>query len=370
MSKKLMPNLKPAGYRKDVEFFYKRSIMDDPEAPVVAVGYDFGEGVEYQSANSKEEYDAGFPKAWDEALLNLKEVAVNVEHQEYEGVKLAFVSGHEYAAEKILDMDFMREVVSNLGFHTAMVGIPFKGLMIVTDANSSLRFKFPNVIKQYYENPQSPAISPNVFMIQDGDILGMGGEKVGEGSENSTGGNFLISESSEHNYSIKCNASSPEEILEVVNATYNQILLGIMAKKEFGGYIDYRMESAKPLSPALMDKCLSVAKQIEENEMAQLMAEATAKNRVSVRFFYNGNQIAGQTTAVKEDPVLVPDYNRFTEQDLNDEFFALLKIPGATTSVEALTKMTALMKEYESRGLAMPDPKNPPKNKKWWEFWK
>lgn len=63
-------------------------------------------------------------------------------------------------------------------------------------------------------------------------------------------------------------------------------------------------------------------------------------------------------------------------EELDAKFYSILQIPNARTNIEALTKMSELLKEYEKRGIATPDKRRVNANKKtsiekkWWEFWK
>lgn len=65
-------------------------------------------------------------------------------------------------------------------------------------------------------------------------------------------------------------------------------------------------------------------------------------------------------------------YETCSQQELENEYYSILSIPNARTSVEALTKMTNLMLEFKNRGLTMPNSTSPQRQteKKWWQFWK
>ncbi len=66
-------------------------------------------------------------------------------------------------------------------------------------------------------------------------------------------------------------------------------------------------------------------------------------------------------------------YAALSAEGLRGEFQRIISMPNARTNVEALTDMAALMKEYERRGLPMPNaqPKAKPNKPKkpWWKFW-
>lgn len=383
---KLMPVLKPAGYRKDVPLFIKESILDNPESPVVAYGHDKEDRIEYEYSQNEEEFRKHFEACKKEALKNLKSVNPNIEIQEVEGYKVAFVTGHEYASEKLLDTDFINELGNQLGDASLMVGVPFKGLLIAAGSSSSLRAKLPVVIQKYYDNPQQDVISPYVFLVENGLISAMGGHNVPNNNE----AQYSFSENFDtHNFTVETECKSIEELKDVVNATYPRILLTVMKSGEFGGEILYDLKPNLPLDDALIKKCNSMVEQIKTNEMAQTIVKALAKNGINPIFKYDGKQIAPamnetleketkERTESKEDN----PYKSLSIQELDQEFYKITSVPNARTHVPSLEKMVNLMAEYEKRGEEVPSerkqktshikqskPKSALTKKPWWKFW-
>lgn len=300
----LLPILKPAGYRKDTPLFFKELLFDSADAPVIAFGTDEGRMIMYETATNEEDCQNRLPLLKQQALDNLKTVYPEMEIQDIQGTKIAFVIGHEYACEKILDKEFMIGVSKKLGAYSLMVGIPFKGHLIATDANSELRLKFPAVIKNYYANPQQDPISENVFLIENGEITAMAGEHI---SDNRVS-NFNITEiGSTNNFEVTVSCKSIEELTEAVNNSFQQIMGMIMGRKSFGGQIAYHLDPSMPLTGQLVEKCNNYAAQIRENEMAQALVQSLTKSNIQLLFFYNGNAIAPQDVQKSDNSIEAPD---------------------------------------------------------------
>lgn len=143
----ILPILKDAGYKQNERLFFKERLFDSSAAPIIAFGTDEGIRISYQAALNEEDFNSRLPAIKQQAYDNLKLINPQIDVQDAEGTKFAFVTGSEYASEKILDVEFMKSVAQKMGCDNIMVGIPFKGNLIATDANSNNKFKFPAVIK-------------------------------------------------------------------------------------------------------------------------------------------------------------------------------------------------------------------------------
>ncbi|WP_405251760.1 DUF1444 family protein [Dokdonia sp. Asnod3-C12] len=359
---KLIPILKTSDYRKDDKLFFKEYLFESKISPVIAYGTDSGRMVTYESASDENDLNLKFPKIKEEAISNLKLIDVSYQITDAEGTKILFAEGNEYASEKILDKDFMIKIAEELNCGGLMVGIPFKGLLIAIDSNSPMRLKLPVIVKQYFDNPQQDRISDKVFLVQNGEVVAIGGEDL---PQNDNLNNFVISENKKQNYSVELNSKNIEELTKDVNTSFQQVLAMIMQRKLFGGEITYKLSSSIVLNQALKDKCNSYVQQIEKNELLQSISKALAASEVKLKFFYNDKQIAPE---LKEKiSSNEKDFTNVSNDYLDKEFNRILGIPNARTNIDALTTMSVLRKEYEKRGIKMP---NERKSNKWWEFWK
>ena len=429
---KILPILKPEGYRDNVAFFLKENLFNNPSSPVIAYGIDKITHIEYNHSVDGDNFQAKLNEAREMALENIKKIHPTIQVQLVEGDKVAFVSGHEYASEKILDKEFVMKIAEKLGASDLMVGIPFKGQLIATDSSATIRAKFPAVIIKYFENPQQDVISPHVFLMRQGEIIGIGGNNLKE----KEGTTFAISEDQHtHNFTVTVICSSIEELKTIVNTTYQQILLTIMKTSEFGGKITYNIDGELQDSSELRERCKSFKDQINTNEMAQTVIGAITKSGIETTFILRGEIVDSSDSPVIETkseagpPPFIPenlaskstnptktgselaeeeDYTNYSIEELDVVFYKLLSVPNARTDVPSLIRMTKLMDAYENLGTTVPSerkkqrkkakrPENwgkthqsvtppsidsvNPKNqssmtqeksqaKKWWEFWK
>ena len=361
---KLLPILKTSDYRRDDNLVFKEFLFENEVSPIVAYGKDAGNMIMYESASDEEDFKLKFPEIRSEAMANLHAIEVNYQITDAEGSKILFAEGHEYASEKILDKDFMNKIAGELQCDSLMVGIPFKGLLIAIDSNSSMRLKLPVLVKQYYDNPQQDRISDKVFLIQNGEIVAIGGKDMPKSVDDD---NFSIVENTEQNYSIALNSSSIEQLTQDVNTSFQQTMLMIMQRKAFGGEVTFKLNDRIELNQQLIDKCHSYIDQIEKNEMLQAISQALASSKVKFKFLHNGNVIAPKADTIGGTQPGKEDFSGYSNEDLDKEFNRIISIPNARTNIQALTTMSELMKEYEKRGLKMP---NKRKTKRWWEFWK
>lgn len=364
----LLPILKPSDYRKDVKLFFKERLFDSSSSPVIAFGTDEGNRISYEGASSEEDYQNRLPILKKQALDNLKSIQPEIQVQDAQGTQIAFVINDEYASEKILDVEFMKSIGKRIGSNSLMVGIPFKGHLIATDANSDIRLKFPAIIEKYYNNPQQDPISDKVFLVNDGEIVAMAGENIDDDQNE----NFVITEiGKSNNYKVDVKSKSIEELTENVNTSFQQVMAMIMQRKTFGGEVAYHIGTDLKLDNQLVDKCQDFVKQIEENEMAQVLIQSLTNSSTKLTFHYKNKQIAPKTETITPEPTRA-NFSNHSQEELTTEFYKVMDIPNAQTNVFALTQMSALMKEFEKRGLQLPDPNSRPSDdsKKWWQFWK
>jgi uncharacterized protein YtpQ (UPF0354 family) len=96
---------------------------------------------------------------------------------------MTVVGGNYYAAEKILDKNFMNDIQQKHGYEMLAVGIPRKGTMYITNGILSLESTsaFMKVVAmKFNEKEQTKPISTTIFIVQDGEISGVIQPKISE----------------------------------------------------------------------------------------------------------------------------------------------------------------------------------------------
>ncbi|MBK9193138.1 MAG: hypothetical protein IPM77_17470 [Crocinitomicaceae bacterium] len=162
---KILPVLKPkAEFNKQNERgMFIDKLMEFDESPFVMYGTDMGQMVAYSQSSSVEEN----LKTKNQALSNLMKLDVNLNFENMQGMKVAFAQ-HEYAAEKILDIEFLKFISNKLNSKEIVIGIPVKGFFAAVSKDSNL-LKFGAVIKKQFHNPQQTyGISEFLFVAEDG----------------------------------------------------------------------------------------------------------------------------------------------------------------------------------------------------------
>jgi len=222
--------LKPNGYKTHREFGLKEKLFDYELSPIVAYGTDKGSHIEYEVATGQSDLELKLSEIKKIALTNNSKISVNHTVQNIEGEKLFIVDPHEYAAEKILDKEFLKAVSKELDCESFLVGIPHQGVFAAVSSLSSFKGKFLGFIKQKYENPEANPITPHVFEIFKGDIIAVAGEDAG-GTKNT------IAQKPNGDLIIELESNNFEEFTSQVSQGYSQAMLLAMKSKGFSGNI-------------------------------------------------------------------------------------------------------------------------------------
>ncbi len=172
----IMPNLKPANWEQ------AKAILCTPlldrmgnlaDIPLIAFGYDRPDHFEFIPAGK-------LPLPEDEirtaAMDNICAEQATVDESDMGGFKMMVVTGSYFAAEKILDTNFMQQMQHRLDAPLLAVSIPRKGTMYI--ANGVMPTDQLNTVcrvteMKYNENEREPALSKQVFTVQNGDVVGL-----------------------------------------------------------------------------------------------------------------------------------------------------------------------------------------------------
>jgi hypothetical protein len=156
----------------------------DPTMPIpwMAYGEDLPNSFAIFIRDGARERDIGLLHA--EALDNLKAVEVQIEEVDAGELKLLAVSGHYFAAEKVVDVGFMKRMHERLGSKLLVAGVPRRGLLLITNAIVQPRIMsaFLAICEAEYEKKSSEPICSTPLLIQEGKVSGL----VREGGEEDT----------------------------------------------------------------------------------------------------------------------------------------------------------------------------------------
>ncbi|MBK9036825.1 MAG: hypothetical protein IPL61_37175 [Myxococcales bacterium] len=112
----------------------------------------------------------------ERALRNLAEVEVQVDTLELGAVSVRVVHDSYFAAEKILDQAFLRRLHAELACELLAVAVPAKSRLLVTRGVASVEAigAFMTVVRGIYDEDEGGRqLSPTVFLVSDGAIVGV-----------------------------------------------------------------------------------------------------------------------------------------------------------------------------------------------------
>ena len=218
-------------------------------------------------------------------MANNSEIVVTHSVQEIEGDKLFIVEPHEYAAEKILDKEFLKLVAKELGNESFLVGIPHQGVFVAISSQSAIKGKFMGLIKQKFENPEGNPITPHVFEVFQGEIIAVAGEDAG-GTKNT------IAQKANGDLVVELDSSDFEEFTNQVSQGYSQVMLLALKTSGFSGHIIFNENNESfEFNDQVLEKCRSYVEQISGNEMAQTLVKALSGNEIVPVFMHCGRKI-------------------------------------------------------------------------------
>jgi hypothetical protein len=122
----------------------------------------------------------GSPQAKDpdalhaRALESLKTVTIRGTEIDQQAYKLLSVLGPRYAAEKVLDVDFMRPLHEQLASPSLLAGIPRQGALFVMSSRVRPPYLklFHSLCETQYSHAETEPICPTPLLIEEGRISG------------------------------------------------------------------------------------------------------------------------------------------------------------------------------------------------------
>jgi len=261
-------------------------------SPIVLYGEDNGEYIAYSPSVSKE----NDMKLKETALNNLKIIDVPFQIENINGNKFLY-SQHEYAAEKILDKEFLIRISEALGSSTILVGIPIKGFLA-----ASIKGKgdsdFFNSITNMFDNPQSYPISKSLFLIQNGEIEMMTVPKT-EKNLSSYSLNGVFDDNDKIGFKVDIANDSEDGIANQIQEAYQSILAKIPENpKKYNGKINFHLTKNINLTDSLEKRIIKIANNISERGAVQIIG-ALLGEEFKIKFYYGDNKLISETIEKK-----------------------------------------------------------------------
>ncbi len=311
-------------------------LFGNEQSPILMYGQDRGAYMEY--SQSKTEHEDKETK--EQAIKNIENLEISYEIRETKGFKIAMLE-HEYAAEKILDKNYMNKIASDLDSDAIVVGIPMKGLMAVVAKGKGEDLLYGATLQQYQEAPTYP-ISDSLFYLVNGEIEMMSKMEVSDAAKDEKGLSEIIGENDgkgKIGFVAKVGNKSEAELVKQIQAAFQNIILHVMKDpKNFNGKVDFHINpNFHQLTNSLDKRIKLMAKNISERGVFQLIGRSSGEE-FKVKFFYGDDQLIAETIEIELDELNSKNNKEKT-----------------TSNPEAQNR----------------SPINPPKPKEkpWWKFW-
>lgn len=145
------------------------NLADLGDVPVVAYGVDHPQSFAITIAGP----DVDLDDLHAQAMTNLAAEEVEIEHVEVDGLTMLAISGSFYAAEKLLDRAFMRQLHTRLGAEVLAASVPRRGLLFVVAADPADPSNVALLAAAAEaESKTTRAISEAMLVIADGEVVG------------------------------------------------------------------------------------------------------------------------------------------------------------------------------------------------------
>jgi len=140
--------------------------------PQCAYGHDRPHTFQYLVPSQDQAPD--FDALREQVGCNLADIEPQVDVIEVEDATLVVVSNHFYAAEKLLDRDFMRGLHARLQAEMLYASVPAKGLLFVMPAQADHTAAFITITESRFEESRSAGheLSSLPFLVSDGEVVG------------------------------------------------------------------------------------------------------------------------------------------------------------------------------------------------------
>jgi len=169
----LLPSLKPSAWPMLLKVLHEPLLAyESDDMPYVV----YGKNTDIAHAPLPADSDIPLSEAKSLSLKNIQNCQVSVDEFNAGDFTILICSGGYYAAEKILDVTFMKNLQARFGTDMLAAGLPRKGCMFVTNALQSKEIigKFSMFVSlKHNENEQTVPLSKTLFLLKDGVLSGV-----------------------------------------------------------------------------------------------------------------------------------------------------------------------------------------------------
>ncbi|MEL6105197.1 MAG: hypothetical protein AAFU85_04140 [Planctomycetota bacterium] len=172
----VFPMLRASDWSPGTDNFFGGPLLPElpPEAgpsPLVTLVRDLPSAVQFIPGETPEEE---IEMLREQAKENLRSLDVDIQAVETEGRMILIVGGHYFAAEKVLDGDFMKSLQEQLGVDRVAATAPGRGMLFAASGedDDTIVMLAGLAHQAHADVDPSEQISPGIFLLEDGEPIG------------------------------------------------------------------------------------------------------------------------------------------------------------------------------------------------------
>lgn len=172
----VFPMLRASDWSPGTDNFFGGPLLPElpPEAgpsPLVTLVRDLPSAVQFIPGETPEDE---IELLREQAKENLRSLDVDIQEVETEGRTILVIGGHYFAAEKVLDGDFMKSLQEQLGVERVAATAPGRGMLFAAsgDDDDTIVMLAGLAHQAHADVDPSEQISPGIFLLEDGEPIG------------------------------------------------------------------------------------------------------------------------------------------------------------------------------------------------------
>jgi hypothetical protein len=272
--------------------------QDSAYMPWLAFGYDHPHTFEFIGKNKLADLNTTAEALEAQALANLRARPVSwqpldVNVPNATELRMLLAMDDFLVAERIADRDFMQQAHGTLNAPALLVGIPRRGMLMVTraDQNATMVNAFGALVAGQFSEAETAPISPMLFAMQDGNIVGVveavatamaasggatdGGEDAGQETEAPAAPyiSALVTrnENGTEDVHLMAGGTDGERLASAIEGAFTGLLQEHASRKEFSGHIAIVILAMTPRSerkhiPKLLEHLRGLCAELSRGE--------------------------------------------------------------------------------------------------------